>query len=92
MPTKYEYSQAEQEFLARVANADGNGQLDGAPNEDGDEGEWEDVDQGSGEGGGTIELPTVDRASLPADLRMDEYSDDDDEDGKDIGKILVGKV
>eukprot|EP00804_Cyclotella_cryptica_P017728 CCRYP_001175-RA/>CCRYP_001175-RA protein AED:0.03 eAED:0.03 QI:87/1/1/1/1/1/4/83/651 len=95
-PTKYEYSKAEQEFLERVAHADGNGQLDGAAEEehdgaDDEEGEWEDVDQDNGEEDGEIVLPKVDLASLPADLRMDEYSDDDGEDGKDVGKMLVGK-
>jgi hypothetical protein len=98
MPTKYEYSKAEQEFLDKVAHADGNGQLnggeehDGAGGADGEEGEWEDLDQDIGEGGAKIVLPKVDLASLPADLRMDEYSDDDGDDGKDIGKMLVGKV
>lgn len=95
MPTKYEYSKAEQEFLARVAQADGNGQLNGIEEHngaDGEEGEWEDLDQDIGEGENKIVLPKVDLASLPADLRMDEYSDDEDEDGKELGKMLVGKV
>jgi hypothetical protein len=43
-------------------------------------------------------LPKVDPSSLPADLRMDEYSDDDDDDDdndgdRDVGGLLgVGKV
>lgn len=91
-PTKYEYSKAEQEFLERVANADGNGELDGATNNDAieedNDGEWEDVDEESN----VVVLPKVDPSSLPADLRMDDYSDDEGDEGKGIGNILVGKV
>jgi hypothetical protein len=90
-PTKYEYSKAEQEFLERVANADGSGDLDANNADDGDDdGEWEDVEENEGES--KIVLPKVDLSSLPADLRMDEYSDDEGDGGQDIGKILVGKV
>jgi hypothetical protein len=38
-----------------------------------------------------MELPKIDPSSLPADLRMDEYSDDDEE--KDVGELLrLGEV
>jgi hypothetical protein len=89
-PTKYEYSKAEQEFLERVANANGDGDLD--PNNDDDaeeykDGEWEDVEEEN-----NVVVPKVDVNSLPADLRMDEYSDDEGDEGKGIGNILVGKV
>lgn len=89
-PTKYEYSKAEQEFLERVANANGDGDLD--PNndddaEEDDHGEWEDVEEEN-----NVVVPKVDVNSLPADLRMDEYSDDEGDEGKGIGNILVGKV
>ena len=70
---------------------------------DGDE--WEDVDDDDEEEEENIEdiggvnssskLPKVDPSSLPADLRMDEYSDDDDDedDDRDVGGLLgVGKV
>ena len=93
-PTKYEYSKAEQEFLERVANADGNGNVDDATtntddaNEDDGDGVWEDVDEESN----AVVVPKVDPSSLPADLRMDDYSDDEGDEGKGIGNILVGKV
>jgi hypothetical protein len=72
--------------------------------------EWEDVDDDEEEEeeeeedkGSDAEpthagkLPKVDPSSLPADLRMDEYSDDDDDDDnddeRDVGGLLgVGKV
>jgi hypothetical protein len=46
-----------------------------------------------------LRLPKIDPSSLPADLRMDEYSDDDEDEeeddisGRDVGNLLgVGKV
>jgi hypothetical protein len=63
--------------------------------------EWEDMDDddaaaaaadgASDDEAAKIVLPKVDPSSLPADLRMDDYSDDDDDD-KEIGNLLVGKV
>ena len=63
--------------------------------------EWEDVDDDDdddddneeetgtdAEQKETGKLPKVDPSSLPADLRMDEYSDDDDDD--DDGEKVVG--
>jgi len=82
-PTKYEYSKAEQELLDKISNANGDGNFDDTNEE---EGEWEDVQ------GEEVVLPKVDLSSLPADLRMDEYSDDEGDEGKGIGNILVGKV
>lgn len=78
-PTKYEYSRAEQEFLAKLTSGEFAAERDddgGADGGDGDGG-WEDVDSSPGTDG------------LPADLRMDEYSDDEEE----VGDLLhVGKV
>jgi hypothetical protein len=71
--------------------------------------EWEDVDDDEEEEeeeniaediegvNSSSKLPKVDPSSLPADLRMDEYSDDDDDDDndgdRDVGGLLgVGKV
>lgn len=89
-PTKYEYSKAEQEFLERVAAANGDGDFDpndgGSDGGEGSDGDWEDVPESS------VAVPKVDLKSLPADLRMDEYSDDEGDEGKGIGNILVGKV
>ncbi len=41
-----------------------------------------------------VVVPKVDINSLPADLRIEEYGDDDEEDGDggEIGQLLVGKV
>lgn len=89
-PSKYEYSRAEQEFLEKVQA----GELT-TENDDDDE-DWEDVDddeEEQEEQGEEVEVPKVDPESLPKDLRMDDYSDDDEEDGeKNIGGLLVGKV
>lgn len=73
-PTKYEYSRAEQEFLAKLSSGEFAAERDEDGDADGGDG-WEDVDNSPGE--------------LPADLRMDEYSDDEEE----VGDLLhVGKV
>ncbi|EJK62947.1 hypothetical protein THAOC_16420, partial [Thalassiosira oceanica] len=72
-PTKYEYSRAEQEFLAKLSSGEFAAERDEDGDADGGDG-WEDVDNSPGE--------------LPADLRMDEYSDDEEE----VGDLLhVGK-
>lgn len=68
-----------------------------------DDDEWEDVDDDDdddddeeeketgtdAEQKETGKLPKVDPSSLPADLRMDEYSDDDD-DGDDGDRVVGG--
>ena len=87
-PSKYEYSRAEQEFLEKV-QAGELGEEDANEND-----EWEDVDDdddASEEQQEEVEVPAVDPESLPADLRMDDYSDDEDGDDK-VGGLLVGKV
>jgi hypothetical protein len=89
-----------------VADEDVAGKVD-------DEDEEEEGGKGGGGGGGgrrdddnektidpsRLRLPKIDPSSLPADLRMDEYSDDDDDDDddgvgeKNVGVLLgVGKV
>ena len=87
-PSKYEYSRAEQEFLEKVQA----GEL-GKEEED-----WEDVDDDDNDNESEtedqeqeVEVPAVDPKSLPADLRMDDYSDDEDGEDK-VGGLLVGKV
>jgi len=86
-PSKYEYSRAEQEFLEKVQA----GELGEEANENENE-EWEDVDDdASEEQQEEVEVPAVDPESLPADLRMDDYSDDEDGEDK-VGGLLVGKV
>ena len=92
-PSKYEYSRAEQEFLEKV-QAGELGKEEEEENDDDDK-EWEDVDDEGGEETEEqqqmVEVPAVDPKSLPADLRMDDYSDDEDGEDK-VGGLLVGKV
>lgn len=113
-PSKYEYSRAEQEFLAQMvqagelvsrddADVDGAQQINAAADGDSDastgsddEEDWEDVEDECENGrkenvsSGDVDLPKIDPSSLPADLRMDEYSDDEE---KDIGDLLrLGEV
>src|SRR5210317_2226983 len=88
-PSKYEYSRAEQEFLEKV-QAGG----DELATENDDDDEWKDVDDDEEEQEEQeeeeVEVPKVDPESLPKDLRMDDYSDDDEEDGeKNIGGLLA---
>mmetsp|Transcript_25983 Transcript_25983/g.52136 ORF Transcript_25983/g.52136 Transcript_25983/m.52136 type:complete len:119 (+) Transcript_25983:54-410(+) len=87
-PSKYEYSRAEQEFLEKVQA----GELGEEANENDEE--WEDVDEDDAseeQHKEEVEIPAVDPESLPADLRMDDYSDDEDGEDK-VGGLLVGKV
>jgi len=51
------------------------------------------TDQSSSRKSNKVVVPKVDINSLPSDLRMDDYGDDDEdeEDGGEIGKLLVGK-
>jgi hypothetical protein len=87
-PSKYEYSRAEQEFLDKVQA----GELAVEDNDDDDDDEWEDVNEDDeGDEKQEVEVPRVDPKSLPADLRMDDYSDDEDGEDK-VGDMLVGKV
>ncbi len=115
-PSKYEYSRAEQEFLAQVvqagelvgeedADADGAQRIIAAANGDGDassgsgDEDWEDVEDEDNECengreenlcSGGFDLPKIEPSCLPADLRMDEYSEDEE---KDIGDLLrLGEV
>lgn len=109
-PSKYEYSRAEQEFMSRViaqhednndvvvANDDGKDGSVTDANKDNDE-EWEDMSDDEEDTAGDekkkVELPKVDPSSLPSDLNMDDYSDDDDKDNNEekMGDLLgIGKV
>ena len=90
-PSKYEYSRAEQEFLEKV-------QAGELAVDKGDDEEWEDVEENDDDGQHNdkeqdkqVEVPAVDPDSLPADLRMDDYSDEEDGEDK-VGGLLVGKV
>jgi hypothetical protein len=90
-PKRYELSKVEREMLE--AQADMDAELA--------EGEDDSSDDGSGADGANgpastskIQLEPVDMSTLPADLRMDEYSDDDDDDAKAggrVGNLLIGK-
>lgn len=92
-PKRFELSKAEMEMLEEQVNmaeeaykAD-DANTDASSVEDAD-------DNAASSGGGKIELETVDISTLPADLRMDEYSDDEGEDakrGSRLGNLLIGK-
>lgn len=83
---------------APTTKKDGGDDTAGSNNDD----EWEDVDdeeeeeeedEETGKNAAktkTGKLPNVDPNSLPADLRMDEYSDDDDDDENNDGDRAVG--
>ena len=91
-PSKYEYSRAEQEFLEKVQAGELGKEEEEEENDDDEE--WEDVDDNEGveeTEEQQVEVPAVDPKSLPADLRMDDYSDDEDGEDK-VGGLLVGKV
>ena len=97
-PKKYEMSAVEIELLENQAKLQA--ALD-EPDEDddstGDNSDGDDEPRKS-----TIQLPKIDPSTLPADLRMDEYTDDEDDDDQDatanqearagsmIGRMLVG--
>ena len=98
-PSKYEYSRAEQAFLEKVQageHEENEEENEEENDDDDDDEEWEDVvDEESEEQQQQqqqVEVPSVDPESLPADLRMDDYSDDDEEGGDKVGGLLVGKV
>ena len=82
-PKKYELSRAEQELVQMMQDK---GNLDEA---------FDDVvAMQQQKRKTTVELPKIDASSLPADLRMDEYSSDEDQDeqtrGVALGRMLVG--
>jgi periodic tryptophan protein 1 len=84
-PKKYELSPAERELIEQQANTEA------ALDEDDDD---DDDDAYEEPATSKVILPTIDPKSLPADLRMDEYSDDEDNDAKggaQLGKLLVGR-
>ena len=105
-PSKYEYSRAEQEFLDKVSKAGDRAEellLGGG----GDE-EWQDVEEEDSDNNNTnddgevvgsskstkkkIELPKIDPKSLPDDLNMDDYSDDEDDDGGSVNERALGNL
>lgn len=89
-PKKYEMSAVELELLENQAK------MEAAMQEGGDDDD-DDSDASEGEQkSSSIKLPKIDPSTLPADLRMDEYSDDDDDEaaaaaqGSMLGHMLVG--
>jgi len=80
-PKKYELSRAEQELVQMMQEK---GNLDEAFEEEATK-----IQAKS-----KIRLPKIDSSTLPSDLRMDEYSSDDEDDeqkqGVALGQILVG--
>lgn len=77
-PKRYEMSPAELAMLQEQAELEANLKEEGDNTDD-------DSNCGSEKGG----FKKIDPSSLPADLRMDEYSSDEDE--AQIGNLLIGK-
>jgi hypothetical protein len=89
-PKRYELSKAEQELLEQQADMEAN-----LAQDDDEDRETDDDDQHVANAPTSSEtfLPKVDPSSLPAELRMDEYSDDEDNEavqGSALGNMLVG--
>lgn len=92
-PKRYELSKAEMEMLEAQADMDAD-LAQGGEDDSSDDGSNADGANGAA-GSSKIQLEPVDMSTLPADLRMDEYSDDDEDDeakaGGRVGNLLIGK-
>jgi len=93
-PKRYELSKAEMEMLEAQANMDAD-LAEGGQDDSSDDGSDADGANGTADGSSKVKLEPIDMSTLPADLRMDEYSDDDDDDeakaGGRVGNLLIGK-
>mmetsp|Transcript_35831 Transcript_35831/g.48115 ORF Transcript_35831/g.48115 Transcript_35831/m.48115 type:complete len:303 (-) Transcript_35831:7-915(-) len=93
-PKRYEMSTAELELMKDYVNMDESllqEEEDGGEEEIEEEEEEEETPQ-------KVELPKIDPSTLPPELRMDDYSDDEEDEGKKnaareamIGSMLIGK-
>ena len=91
-PKRYELSKAEMEMLEAQADMDAD-LAEGGEDDSSDDGSNADGANGA-DGSSKIQLEPVDMSTLPADLRMDEYSDDEDDEAKAggrVGNLLIGK-
>ena len=95
-PKRYELSKAEKELLDQDVHEDADVDEDAnieSEEEGMDEGEEKDsaADSNGRSAAEIIASQHVDPSSLPAELRMDDYSDDEDDDAKakDIGNLLI---
>jgi|AntRauTorckE5430_2_1112549.scaffolds.fasta_scaffold02259_5 periodic tryptophan protein 1 len=95
-PKRYELSKAERELLEQDAEDDIEVGSDEEEEEEEDDNEEMDDDPavtgGERSASDIIASQLVDPSSLPAELRMDDYSDDEDDEAreKDIGSLLIG--
>lgn len=91
-PKKYELSAVEIELLENQAKLQA--ALEEPDGDDDDDELEEDDSDNEAPRKSTIVLPKIDPSTLPADLRMDEYTDDEDETdaahGSMLGRMLVG--
>lgn len=82
-PKAYELSAAEKELLEKQAD------MEAALDEEDSDSDGEEVQAET-----TIKLPDIDPKTLPPELRMDEYSSDEEDNevmqGSAVGKLLVG--
>lgn len=96
-PKRYELSQAERELLEENDGFDGTDEeLENEDNVDDQEhldDQIVDATEKAVSAASIVAKNKIDPSSLPPELRMDEYSDDDDEDhvrDRDIGQLLIG--
>ena len=94
-PKRYELSKAERELLEKQGQED----TEISTHEEEEMMEQMDDDDSQGEenngqsAADIIAANPVDPSSLPAELRMDDYSDNEDDDNhKDIGNLLIGNA
>jgi len=80
IPKRLQVSQAEQEIIDKLQDCSQHGLGTG------------EILSSSKDAEVKVEIKTDDREnSLPADLRMDEYSSDEDEEER-LGRVLIGNV
>mmetsp|Transcript_15399 Transcript_15399/g.34398 ORF Transcript_15399/g.34398 Transcript_15399/m.34398 type:complete len:636 (-) Transcript_15399:714-2621(-) len=90
-PKRYELSKAEMEMLEEQAGMEADLEEEEDANDDDDSSASPDTNEASETTG--VKLEAVDISTLPADLRMDDYSEDEDDaqaEGR-LGNILIGK-
>ena len=90
-PKRYELSKAEMKMLEEQADMEADLEEEENANDDDDSSASPDTNKASETTG--VKLVAVDISTLPADLRMNEYSEDEDDaqaEGR-LGNILIGK-
>lgn len=92
-PKRYELSKAEQELLDEEVDDVEDNNINEEDVEEDEEEEMGDATKKAASAASIIAANKIDPSSLPPELRMDEYSDDEDESNvrsRDIGQLLIG--